>query len=207
MPSRTSAADGPPPRKRGYRMSARAITAAATSERILGVAWRLFGELPCDQVTLPDIAAEASVSVPTLHKTFGSKESLLVAAFWRWGQDEASSREVAPVGDVPGAVKILYENYESGGQAILRMLFQEDTVPAMRPLTDAGRHYHRDWVTRTFTPLLAGSRGAARQRRITALVIACDLYTWKLLRLDLKLARKEAERIVCEMIACQSARA
>jgi hypothetical protein len=80
------------------------------------------------------------------------------------------------------------------------MLSQEDRVPGLRAFTEGGRRYHRDWVARMFKPQLAGLRGAARERRLTALVVATDLYTWKLLRQDLRLERKEAERIVCEMI-------
>jgi hypothetical protein len=63
-----------------------------------------------------------------------------------------------------------------------------------------GRTYHRGWVERTFAPQLAGLRGPARKRRIAALVAATDVYTWKLLRLDLGLSQAETERTLVEMI-------
>jgi hypothetical protein len=41
---------------------------------------------------------------------------------------------------------------EEHGQAILRLRSEEETIPAVREMTDAGRVYHREWVTRTFAP-------------------------------------------------------
>jgi hypothetical protein len=79
------------------------------------------------------------------------------------------------------------------GDAVLRLLAEEDRIPAVREMTDAGRAWHRDWVERTFAPLLAGMRGAAR-------VVATDLLVWKLLRREMGLGRPMAERIVLEMV-------
>jgi hypothetical protein len=55
-------------------------------------------------------------------------------------------------------------------------------------------------VERTFAPLLAGLRGAARERRLIALIVATDALVWKLLRREMGLDRATAERIVIEMI-------
>jgi len=67
-------------------------------------------------------------------------------------------------------------------------------------MTDAGRVYHRAWAAKTFAPLLRGLRGAKRERRLSAIVVATDLLVWKLLRHDMRLARGEAERIVAEVV-------
>jgi len=83
---------------------------------------------------------------------------------------------------------------------VLRMLSQEERVPAIRQMTDAGRMYHRTWAARTFKPLLSGLRGRARERRLAAIVVATDLLVWKLLRLDMQLERGEAERTVADML-------
>jgi hypothetical protein len=80
------------------------------------------------------------------------------------------------------------------------MLSQEERVPAIRQMTDAGRAYHREWAARTFAPFLHGLRGRSRERRLTAIVIATDLLAWKLLRRDMQLDRRDAERIVAEMV-------
>ena len=97
-------------------------------------------------------------------------------------------------------MRLLYDSYELQGDAVLRMLAAEDRIPAVHEMADAGRAWHRGWVERTFAPLLAGSRGAARERRLVALVVATDVLVWKLLRREMGLGRATAERIVIEMI-------
>jgi AcrR family transcriptional regulator len=181
-------------------MVARAEAAAVTEERILDAAWRQFAERPYEEVRLADVAAQAGVSVQTLHSRLGTKDALFVAA-WAWivGQ-EGARRETAPVGDVPAAVRILYDSYELRGDAVLRLLAAEDRIPAVREMTDAGRKWHREWVRRTFAPLLVDPSGAARERRLTSLVVSTDLLVWKLLRRDMGLGRRAAERIVIEMV-------
>lgn len=190
----------PSPKKRPYRMTARASEAAATRERLLAAAWRRFATCAYEQVRLSEIAAEAEVSVQTLHTHFGSKEQLFTAVALRWGREEIARRDEAPVGEVEKAVAILFDRYEANGAIVLRMLSEEERIPAVRRITDAGRAYHRDWASRTFRPLLLGLRGRARERRLAAIVVATDLLVWKLLRLDMQLDRRSAERIVIELL-------
>ncbi|MBA2629794.1 MAG: TetR/AcrR family transcriptional regulator [Thermoleophilaceae bacterium] len=181
-------------------MVARAEAAATTQERLLASAWRRFAERPYEQVRLADIAADAGVTAQTLHARFGTKDALFVAA-WIWAiGPEGARRDSAPVGDVRAAVRIIYDSYEPQGDAVLRLLAAEDRIPAVREMADAGRAWHRDWVQRTFAPLLAGLRGAARERRLVAFVVATDLLVWKLLRREMGLGRATAERIVIEML-------
>ena len=186
--------------KRTYRMVARAEAAAATQERIFASAWRNFSERPYEQVRLADIATDAGVTVQTLHSRFGKKDELFVAT-WLWAVGpEGARRDRAPVGDVRQAVRIIYDSYELQGDAVLRLLAQEDRIPTVREMTDAGRAWHRGWVERTFAPLLAGLKGAARERRLVSLIVATDLLVWKLLRREMGLGRATAERIVIEMV-------
>jgi AcrR family transcriptional regulator len=187
--------------KRPYRMSARAEAAAATGERLLIAAYRRFTTLPYEEVRLADIATDAGVTVQTLHHRFGSKDEMLSAAYRWWGDQETLRRDAAPVGDVAGAVRNVFDHYEAHGDAILRMLSQEDRIPAIKEMTDLGRDYHRDWTRRTFAPLLEElPRGSRRERRLNALVVATDVLVWKLLRRDMKLSRREAERTVASVI-------
>lgn len=181
-------------------MAARADEAAATRERLLAAAWEHFATRPYEDVRLSEIAADAKVTAQTLHTQFGSKEQLFTAVALRWGLQEMARRDEAPVGQVRGAIEILFDRYEANGKTVLRMLSEEERIPAVRRITDAGRAYHRDWATRTFQPLLRGLRGRARERRLTAIVIATDLLVWKLLRHDMQLDRPTAEQIVTEMV-------
>jgi AcrR family transcriptional regulator len=181
-------------------MTARADGAAATRERLLTAAWRHFSTRPYEDVRLSEIAADAEVTAQTLHTRFRSKEQLFTAVALRWGLQEMARRNEAPVGQVRKAIEILFDRYEANGKTVLRMLSEEERIPAVRRITDAGRAYHRDWATRTFQPLLRGLRGRARERRLTAIIIATDLLVWKLLRHDMQLDRPTAEQIVTEMV-------
>src|SRR4051812_42953403 len=137
-----SAATAP---KRRYRMVARAEAAAATRERILAAAWRRFAEQIYEHVRLADVASDAGVSVQTVHSAFGTKDQLFVAA-WVWAiAPEGARRDRAPLGDVRKAVSLLYDSYELQGDASLRLLAEEDRIPAIRQMTDAGRKWHRAW--------------------------------------------------------------
>jgi AcrR family transcriptional regulator len=181
-------------------MTTRAQAAAATAERLLAAAWQHFATRPYEEVLLREIATEANVSAQTLHARFGSKEQLFTAAYTWFGQQEMLERPAVPATDVAKTIAQLYDRYETHGSAILRMLSQEQRIPTIRHMTDAGRTYHRHWTQTTFAPLLRGLRGHSRERRLTAIVVATDLLVWKLLRLDMKLQRQQAELVVVEMI-------
>ena len=186
--------------KRRYRMVVRAESAAATRDRLLASAWRHFSGRLFDGIRLADVAAEAGVSVQTLYAHFGTKDALFVAA-WGWRMaPEGARRDSAPIGDVREAVRVLYDSYDRDGDAVLRLLAQEERIPAVREMADAGRRWHRAWVQRTFAPLLDGMSGAERERRLVALIVATDLLVWKLLRREMELGRKTAEQIVTEMV-------
>lgn len=181
-------------------MVARAEAAAATRERILESAWGRFSRLPYEEVRLAEVASDADVSEPTVYSNFSTKDRLFVAA-WIWGfGPEVDRRDQAPVGDVREAVRLLYDSYEAQGDAGLQILAAENRIPAIRQMADAGRAWHRAWVERTFAPLLKGSRGPVRERRLVALVVATDILVWKLLRREMELDRDTAERIVIEML-------
>jgi hypothetical protein len=80
------------------------------------------------------------------------------------------------------------------------MLAQEDRIPIVRENVEGGREYHWAWVEKTFAPLLKGLRGGSRDRRVAGLVAITDVYTWKLLRRDLRLSQAETEKVLVELI-------
>jgi AcrR family transcriptional regulator len=181
-------------------MVARAQSAAATGERILDAAIEVFWELPTDQVSLEEVARRAGVTVQTVIRRFGGKEGLLTAAGERQAERVRRQREQAPVGDVRAAVRVLVDHYEELGERVLKLLAEEQRVPALREITDRGRALHRQWCERVFAPALAASNGLERQRRLAQLVAVCDVYTWKLLRLDCGLSRRQTELALVELL-------
>jgi AcrR family transcriptional regulator len=189
------------PQKRPYRMRARAEAAAETGRRILEAVIELHRERFWDQVTLEDIAERAGVTVRTVIRRFGSKERLIEAAAEEGTRQVTHQRYQAPIGDIEGAVKNLVDHYDEGwGDTALRLLAQEERVPAFRSITDAARAFHYQWVERTFAPLLAKHTGEEHRRLLAELIAVCDVYFWKLLRRDLGLSREQTELAIRETI-------
>lgn len=186
---------------RPYRMVARAEATRATASRVLDVALALFTEKPYEDVSLDEIAERARVTKRTVLRRFGSKDALFVGAINRATGEMAAHLDTAPIGEVAGAVSNIVEHYERWGANRLRLLSQGDRIPIVAEHVENGRHYHWAWVERVFAPLLLGMRGAARKRRAGALVMLTDVYTWKLLRLDLGLSQADTERILVELIS------
>jgi AcrR family transcriptional regulator len=182
-------------RQRPYRMRARAQAAQATAQAIMAAARALFAERPYDQVSLPVIAERAGVTVQTVLRRFGSKEELFgAAAAERSGQIRAD-REAAP----PGDIAHLVAHYERWGDEQAYLLAQEARVAAVRAITDAGRAYHRDWVTRAYGPVLAALPPATRRRKLAQLTAVTDLATWRLLRRELGLSRDQTTAAIREL--------
>lgn len=186
--------------KRGYRQSARARAAEQTGERILdGFAARLRDGW-FDEVRLEDVARDAGVTVQTVIRRFGGKDGLLEAAHARMSREIRGRREVA-AGDVAGAVRALIEDYELVGDIVMRSLAQEDRHPAMRQMTDFGRSFHRQWLQRVFSPWLEPLSPEEARSRTDALVVATDVYIWKLVRRDMARTTTEYRRQVEDLIA------
>lgn len=186
--------------KRPYRMKARAEAAAETGERILDAAEEVFYERPVEEVTLAAIAAAAGVTVQTILRRFGRKESLFAAVIARTAVRVSEQREAAPVGDGEAAVRVLIDHYEELGDRVLRLLAEEERNPTLHTLADMGRGYHREWCERVFAPAIRELRGVERERRVAQLVAVTDVYLWKLLRRDRGLSRRQTELAMRELL-------
>lgn len=174
-------------------MDARARRSEETAHRIREAALEQFLSRSYDDVTLGEIAAAAEVTVPTLIAHFGRKEDLFAAALEDWGGRMIEFREEAPAGDHAGAIRNLLEHYDASGDRILHLLAEEDRFPNVRAMTDEGRKFHREWVERVFEPSLSALDGACREQLVVQLIVATDLLSWKLMRLDMKLSRRQTE--------------
>lgn len=183
-------------------MKARAAAAQETTRQVLRAAAALLWEKLSPEITLADVAERAGVSVQTILRHFGTREKLLAAAedFLR---EEIRAERRAPEGDIPAAVRAIFDHYELRGDAVLRMLAQEHWNDHIRAINDSGRSQHRQWVEAVFAPQLAARAESERERAalVDLLVVATDVYTWKLLRRDRGLARDEAEAGVKRLIA------
>jgi AcrR family transcriptional regulator len=182
---------------RVYRMRARAAGAAETRGRIVRAVLDLHVERFHDEITLALVARRARVTVPTVLRHFGSREGLVSAAAEQGRSEVLAQRSEAPAGDLDGAVGNLLDHYDRWGRSALRLLAQEDRVPQLRAIADAGRAVHAEWVDRCFGPFLAESSDPLLRPKLIALT---DVFTWRLLRLDLGLDRTETASALASMI-------
>jgi AcrR family transcriptional regulator len=184
---------------RAYEMTARAVKAEATRQRIRASAVELYCKGSIDDFTLDEVARRAQTTVQTILRAFGSKDELIYAAL-----EELATRGVfvkpSQAGEVGEAVATVFEIYEGVGDFVMARLDEERRRPALKPSLDQGRDNHRDAVRILFAPQLAARRGAAREQLLTMLVVLTDVYVWKLLRRDMALSRRAAEAIVEKMI-------
>jgi AcrR family transcriptional regulator len=186
--------------KRRYRMKARAEATAVTRERILDAAIALFWERPQGDISLEEVARRAGVSLPTVIRHYGDKEGLFAAGGEREYERVRRQRDEAPVGDVRAAVQILVNHYEELGDAVLRLLAEENRLPGLREIAAGGRAYHAAWCERVFAPALAGLDGEERARRLAELIAVTDVLVWKVLRRDRGLSRSQTELALRELI-------
>jgi AcrR family transcriptional regulator len=170
--------------RRTYRMKVRAEATAATHDAILDAATEQFLGRWYDEVSLAGIAQQAGVSSQTVINHFGSKERLMASVVERIGP-EAGRR--AP-GDDPVAGVV--EDYETGGDTVIRMLALEERIPALAGLLGAGRAGHRAWVQEAFADRLPAG-GPEREQALAVHVAATDIYVWKLLRRDMGMSRED----------------
>lgn len=188
-------------------MGARAQSAAETGERILDSTVELFWELPIEQLTLDEVAQRSAVTVQTVIRRFGNKEALLAAAVARERAKIVAQRDTAPVGAIEPAIGVLIDHYEAVGDRVLKLLSDEQRSPALQEILDDGRVIHRDWCMRVFAPSLDGLARVDRNRRLAQLVAVCDVYTWKLLRRDAGLSRRQTELALVELLSPLTAQA
>jgi AcrR family transcriptional regulator len=181
-------------------MVARAASSAATGERILDATVAIFWEEPSLQFSLDDVAARAGVTVQTVIRRFGGRDGLIVAAIEREVAKVVATRDPARVNNPADAVRQLVDHYETLGDRVIQMLAEEVRTPALRRVTDTGRRSHREWCEGVFAVALARTTGAARTRRLAELVAVCDVYTWKLLRRDAGLSRRQTEIALLELV-------
>lgn len=186
-------------KKRQYDMTARAAKAEQTKERIVESAVALYYERPLDDFTLEAVADRAETTIQTVLRVFESKDKLILAALNRMAETGTGLKPTPP-GDVEAAVSAYFDLYETIGDFLIRRLADERRHPSLKPSLDVGRTNHRDGVLRTFAPQLARFRGSARAQIYNLLVVATDVYVWKLLRRDLALSRSAAEAAACKII-------
>jgi AcrR family transcriptional regulator len=177
-------------------MENRAREAEGTRQRILAATQALFSN-ESSGFTLESIAAAAGTSVQTVLRAFGSKEALTVVVVGTFRDDHRSLK-------VPGspseAVAQIFDDYEQIGDRVIRMLTEEHRVAGFAEVARLGRANHRLWVETVFAAELRRLRGRPRENVLTALLVATDVYVWKVPRRDLGLDRPAGEPAMVRLV-------
>lgn len=152
------------------------------------------------QLTLAAVAKRAGVSERTVIRHFGSRSGLLEGAIAHGSSLVAEERFEIEPGDVEAAVSNLITHYETYGEETLWRLAEGAIDAEIEQINENGRKLHRRWVETAFSPQLEPLNRSTRLRRTAQLVAVCDVYTWKLLRLDAGLGVTETETAIAELI-------
>jgi AcrR family transcriptional regulator len=184
---------------RRYRQTARAESAEATGRRIVDAFLKQLNEKWYDEITLDRVAEDAGVTVQTVIRRFGGKAGLLAEAIVAI-KLQAKVRRAAEPGNLDQLVKHLVDGYEATGDTVIRLLAMEERHPVLHEQLQLGRVWHRTWVQTAFADELRKLRPKERNSALDALVIATDVYAWKLLRRDMARSIRATEATLKNMI-------
>ena len=185
---------------RSYDLTTRAKSAASTRDRIVRAGADLLMEQPFEDVTLAAISRAAGVSHQTVLNHFGTKEGVASAAADVIMRETEDLRASAVPGDLRGAVRIVVDQYEHSGDSNVRWAMSAERLGSLASRIDQARAHHQRWLARVFAGDLPAEE-SARRRAVNALHAATDVYTWKLLRRDLGLSRRETEKTMADLVA------
>ena len=145
------------------------------------------------------MAERAGVTVRTVVRRFGGKKGL-VAGYYKFIRPQIREQRTVDPGDTEGVVDRVLTLYEEVGDSVIRNLAQEPRHEALKTLLEGGRRGHRTITAQSFAPFLDRLRGKERGRTLDALIVATDVYTWKLLRRDMGRSVTETKAVMLHLI-------
>lgn len=185
--------------QRLYRKTKREQDQQLTRTRILHAGRDAFFSRPYEEVTLGAVAAAAETTVQTVLNHFRSKENLLVAVAEFMRPEVEKLRGRTKPRSTAEAIDGLMQQYESTGDANVRLVAAADRFADLHAAIEVGREAHRQWLEWTFASRLPAEQ-SDRSRHVGALYAATDVGTWKLLRRDLGYSAEETAAILSLMV-------
>jgi AcrR family transcriptional regulator len=178
--------------ERTYSMANRSAAAERTRDRILQAVLELATEKLTVEIVLTDVARRSGVTVQTILRHFISRDGLFSAAV-EYAKREVVLEREAPVGDLDEALRVIVDHYEMRGDWVIALLGQENSDENVRAITNPGRETHREWVVTVFAPQIAARDDRSAEQLTDLLVLATDVYAWKVFRRDRQLDRPATE--------------
>jgi len=182
-------------KKRTYQMLERAEKVARNDRKIMDAMAELWLEVPLSELTLDRISQRSGVTVRTILRKFGSKESLFNACIENAGDRFTQRRMQATPGDLTEILDVLLEEYEHMGDTLIRTLTVEYEFPSTQKLLKKARTIHREWCAMAFEPFLPLKSSDRYEVVLSAFIAATEFYLWKLLRRDLGKSREQCRQI------------
>ena len=186
--------------KRPYRQTARAAAAESLRQRVVTAFHDLLLSRWIDEITLDEVAVSAGTTRQTVIRLFGGKGGLLESVMGLVSARAEPRMSLSQDVSLQAAIEALIAHYEAAGDMVVRFLAQEERHSALRPLLARGRREHRAWITERFASSRSGLSELERDRRIIRLIVATDIYTWKLLRRDFGISQGEVLRLMVGII-------
>lgn len=171
---------------RTYDSSKRKAQAAERRRHMLACATELLLDRGSPDFTLEAVADRADVSVQTILRAFGSRDSLIIEVLAVAGPSDPERLAFGNVerDGLRGAVEGLFKVYEQIGDIVIHLLAEEYRSPEFHEAVEVGRVYHHDWVRRNYGKWLDAKSGAEKAALFHALLTSTDIYIWKILRRD-----------------------
>ena len=164
---------------RGYRSELRAEQAEATRKRILDATLRVMAG-GVASVSIPAVAREAGVSVPTVYRHFGSKSGLLKALYSHL-MPRVGMYDMAPprsVEEFRGAIRAIFERLDAADD-LARVAMASPAAQEARSATMPDRlRFSRQFVG-TIAPALPRIDQDRIARVIVVLTMSSALRTWR----------------------------
>ena len=167
------------PTGRAYNSELRAQQADATRARILDATLRVMAR-GIASVSMPGVAREAGVSVPTVYRHFGTKEDLLAAVYphvaRRLGLDKLRVPE--SLDDLREGIRTVFEKVDSYSDL--------ERAAVASPAADATRHLtmpqRLEWLSQfanSVQPRLAKADRERITRLLVVLTASASLRMWR----------------------------
>lgn len=150
-----------------------------TRTRILDATLRVMAR-GLARVSIPAVAAEAGVSVPTVYRHFGTKHDLLTALYPHGMRQAGEDLPEAPrsLDDLRDGVRVLFDRIDSMDD-LARAAIASPAAEEVRQATMPRRLAVMRQLADAFAPDLAGDDRARIARLLTVLLNSSALRVWR----------------------------
>lgn len=190
---------------RRYHSRLRTEQAEATRERILDAAVRAMAD-GVASISVPAVARDAGVSVPTVYRHFPTKRDLLTSLYPHLEQRAGLGRLALPrsVDEIGATVRAIFDRVESFDD-LTRAASASPVAEEARRLSLPGRLAIGREVLDTVRPPLAHDVRDRIARLLVVLLTSASLRTWRQLDATVDEAAEDIQWIVRAAIAAAAA--